>query len=87
MRYIKAEDVLPEELIARIQQYADGVTLYIPRKAENRRSWGCGTDYRAELAKRNAAIRADRAAGTTVEALAEKYHLSEKSIQRILRTK
>ncbi len=87
MRYIKAEDALPEELIAQIQQYVDGVTLYIPRKAENRRSWGCGTDYRAELEQRNRAIREERAAGIPVSELAERYHLSEKSIHRILRKK
>lgn len=87
MRYIRAEDVLPEELIAVIQQYADGVTLYIPRKAENRRNWGCGTGYRRELEERNAAIRAAHRDGHSVRALAELYHLSEKSIHRILRTK
>lgn len=87
MRYIKAEEVLPKEVIALIQQYVDGVTLYIPRKAENRRSWGFGTDYRTELARRNASIRRARAAGATVRELAQTYHLSEKSIHRILRTK
>lgn len=87
MRYIKAEDVLPEEVILLIQQYVDGVTLYVPRKAENRRSWGCGTDYRKELATRNAAIREERAHGVPVWELAQRYHLSQKSIQRILRTK
>ena len=87
MRYIRAEDVLPKNLIDEIQRYADGVTLYIPRKAENRRDRGCSTDYRRELAKRNAAIREEKAVGISTGELAEKYHLSEKSIQRILRTK
>ena len=36
MRYIKAEEILPKALIEQIQEYADGVTIYIPRKAENR---------------------------------------------------
>lgn len=85
MRYIKAEDVLPQEVIALIQQYVDGVTIYIPRKAENRRAWGCGTDYRTELAERNAKIRKEYAEGAEVAALALRYHLSEKSIGRILR--
>lgn len=85
MRYIKAEDVLPEEVIVLIQQYVDGVTLYIPRKAENRRAWGCGTTYRAELERRNRRIRLDREQGSGVSELAERYHLSEKSIRRILR--
>ncbi len=85
MSYIKAEDILPEELIKTIQQYADGVNIYIPRKSGTRREWGGATEYRAELRERNRCIRRDHTAGQTVEALAERYHLSEKSIRRILR--
>ena len=86
MSYIKAEDILPEEVIELIQQYVDGESIYIPRKAENRRAWGCGTDYRRELLQRNRQIRRDRAEGLTIPELAEKYHLCEKSIRRILRS-
>lgn len=85
MRYIKAEEVLPRELLLQIQQYVDGVTLYIPRKAENRREWGCCTGYRAELTERNATIRREYAEGSEIGELARRYHLSEKSISRILR--
>lgn len=85
MRYIKAEEVLSRELIDQIQQYVDGVTLYIPRKTENRRPWGCGTDYHRELAARNEMIRREYAEGAAVEVLARRYHLAEKSIRRILR--
>lgn len=84
MRYIKAEEILPAEVIALIQEYADGVTIYIPRKTENRRAWG--TAYRAELEERNGRIRAEYAQGTAPAALAERFHLSEKTIRRILRT-
>lgn len=84
MSYIKAEEILPEELIRRIQQYCDGVSIYIPRREENRRAWGCGTTYRQELRQRNDRIRADAARGEDVKTLAGRYHLSEKSIRRIL---
>lgn len=87
MRYIKAEDVLPEDVLRLVQQYVDGVNLYIPRKAENRRAWGCGTKYKSELAERNAAIHTGFTRGETVADLAEQFHLSEKSIRRILRKK
>lgn len=87
MRYIKAEEVLPRELIEELWRYVDGVTLYIPRKPENRRSWGCGTPYRRELEERNRQIRREREAGEAVSVLAQRYHLSEKSIGRILREK
>lgn len=57
MRYQKAEDVLPAELLAQIQRYADGVYLYIPRRPDHRQSWGNSTRYREELRKRNESIR------------------------------
>lgn len=84
MSYIKAEMVLPEELIRKIQEYADGVYIYIPRKPGTRRAWGQETGYKAELKARNDRIRSDYAAGAGVSALSRKYHLSEKSIRRIL---
>ena len=85
--YIKAEEILPEELIRRIQEYTDGVYIYIPRRPGNRQPWGQETGYKAELKLRNDRIRNDYAAGASVTALSRKYHLSEKSIRRILQKK
>ena len=84
MSYIKAEKILPKELIRQIQEYADGVYIYIPRKPGTRHAWGQKTDYKAELKARNDRIRSDYDAGTSVSALSRRYHLSEKSIRRIL---
>ena len=84
MSYIKAEEILPAELIRQIQEYADGVYIYIPRKPGTRHAWGQETDYKTELKIRNDRIRSDYAAGACVAALSLKYHLSEKSIRRIL---
>lgn len=86
MSYIKASDILPEDLIRAIQHYVDGACLYIPRKPENRHFWGQDTGYRTELRERNQRIRADRLRGMRIAELASTYHLSEKSIRRILRT-
>ena len=36
MRYLNAEDVLPAELLEQVQRYADGIYLYIPRRADHR---------------------------------------------------
>ena len=84
MSYIKAEEVLPEELVRQIQEYADGVYIYIPRKPGTRHSWGQRADYKSELKIRNDRIRNDYTSGEGVSALSRKYHLSEKSIRRIL---
>ena len=87
MRYLKAEDVLPAQLLAQVQEYADGVYLYIPRRADHRQRWGNSTRYREELEKRNESIRHLHREGLDPQALAERFHLSVKSIQRILREK
>ena len=84
MSYIRAEEILPEALIRQIQEYADGVYIYIPRKPGTRHAWGEKTDYRAELQARNRCIRCDYDAGESMQGLSRKYHLSEKSIRRIL---
>ncbi len=87
MRYQKAEDVLPAELLAEVQCYADGIYLYIPRRPDHRQSWGNSTRYREELQQRNESIRYLHREGLTTVDLAERFHLSVKTIQRVLRQK
>jgi len=48
MRYQRANEILPEELVELIQNYIDGEYVYIPRKQENKRTWGEGTGAREE---------------------------------------
>lgn len=85
MGYIRAEEILPIEVIELIQQYVDGENIYIPRKAIHRQAWGASTQIKQELLVRNRQIYKDYLAGSKVSELACKYYLSEKSIQRILR--
>ncbi len=85
MGYIKAEEILPAEVIELIQQYVDGRTIYIPRKQNHRQEWGKSTKIKQELSVRNEQIYKDYRTGLKISELAEKYFLSEKSIQRIIR--
>ena len=52
MKYQNARDVLPDELLASVQEYFQGGYIYIPRKTEN-----CPerfrTAYKTELLKRD----------------------------------
>lgn len=86
MGYVKAENVLPEELIVLIQQYADGINIYVPRKSESRVGWGEGNNTKKKLFSRDLQIFEDYQSGESVAMLAKKYFLSEKRIQSILRT-
>lgn len=85
MGYIKAEEILPIEIIEQIQLYVDGTNIYIPRKQENRQEWGAKTSYKREIQNRNKSIYRDYLLGVTIYELAKNYYLSEKSIQRIIR--
>ena len=84
MSYRKAEHILPAEIIELIQNYVDGECIYIPRKKNERKKWGNGTRIRQELNERNNRIYLDYKKGLKTSQLAQKYFLSEKSIQRII---
>ena len=83
MSYIKAENVLPQELIETIQQYVDGKLIYIPCK--EKQEWGTTTSAKAFFRERNERIYETYKSGIGLHELAGRFSLSEKSIQRILR--
>ena len=85
MGYNKAADILPPKILEVLQDYVDGEYIYIPRKPENRKSWGQQTDTKKTYAERNVQIYKDYLEGMSLTQLATKYFLAEKSIQRIIR--
>ncbi|MGL4990518.1 MAG: CD3324 family protein [Sarcina sp.] len=85
MKYAKAQDVLPEEILKLIQEYVDGKYLYIPRKDENQKSWGENSGIKNSLQIRNNEIYQKYLKGKSISTLTREYYLSEKSIQRIIR--
>ena len=84
MSYVKAADVLPQELIDQIQDYIDGGYIYVPRKEMNRRAWGERTNRKSETSARNEEIFRKYKNGMTVARLSEEYYLSPKSVQKII---
>lgn len=84
MSYIRAEEILPEDVLKTVQQYVDGQAIYVPRK--NKRRWGEGTDTRQTLKCRNQEIFRKYTEGSSVRVLSEEFFLTEKSIQRIIRS-
>ena len=84
MSYISAEEVLPKELIEMIQQYVSGKSIYIPSK--EKKDWGSESKTKQYYQRRNLEICKKHKDGSSVDALAEEYALSIKSIQRIIRT-
>ena len=83
MSYVRAEDVLPEELIEAIQQYISGKSIYIPCK--EKKVWGSQNKTKQYYKKRNDEIYQKHIKGISTKILADEYSLSEKCIQRIIR--
>ena len=83
MSYLKAEDILPKELIEAIQQYVNGTNIYIP--CIDKKDWGSNTCSKEYYELRNREIHSQYMNGMTVANLAKEYSLSEKTIYKILR--
>ena len=83
MRYIRADEILPPELLEAVQKYIDGQLIYIPIK--EKQEWGSVTASRKYYCERNREIFLEWKAGASTEELSLRFSLSEKSVQRILR--
>ena len=84
MSYIRADEILPRELLEAIQQYEDGQIIYIPRK--EKQAWGSGTSAKEFFRERNERIFQAWQKGISEDELSRRFSLSRKSIQRILRS-
>jgi len=83
MGYVRAQDVLPADVLARIQEYVSGEYLYVPKKDGDKKPWGANTGGKQWILARNALIFDDYQNGHSFDALAARYFLSEKSVRRI----
>ena len=84
MKYVNANDILPDILIEELQKYVQAGYIYIPAKSEQHRSWGELSGYRRELERRNKAIIEEYRRGVSIEKLADKYYLSIYAIRKII---
>ena len=84
MKYVKAIAVLPQEIIQIIQNNVDGEYLYIPRKNDNKKSWGEKSGIKNILKERNIEIYEKYIKGLSISELSKEYFLSEKSIRKII---
>lgn len=86
MKYINANQVLPQELIREIQKYANGELLYIPNGNDTRKKWGERSGIREELLHRNKEIKKRYLKGQNFEQLSSEFALSVETIKKIVYT-
>jgi len=87
MKYVKANTILPKELIAEIQKYVQGEIIYIPKPESAHQKWGTCSGGRKLIDDRNTSIRSAFKNGTTIRQLGEEYYLSTETIKKIVYSK
>ncbi|MCQ6528523.1 CD3324 family protein [Bacillus mycoides] len=87
MKYVKAATVLPESLIAEIQKYIQGETIYIPKQETKHCKWGTQSGGRKQLDERNKVIKEAFKSGISIHQLAEEHFLSGETIKKIVYSK
>lgn len=83
MNYKKGTEVLPARLLNEIQEYVEGSLLYIPKKT-GKAGWGYKSGARGSIDQRNKTIISSFERGENLTSLAEKYHLEEDTIKKIV---
>ena len=84
MRYINANEILPKELVEKLQNYVQGEYIYIPTRKDQHKNWGEQSGFRKEIDKRNSEIIKGYTSGHSIQELAETYHLSVYAIRKII---
>jgi Mor family transcriptional regulator len=84
MSYVKANTILPQELLKELQKYVQGKTIYIPKEKSNHQEWGSGSGERKRIDQRNLLIKEKFHSGSTIAELAAGYFLSPETIKSIV---
>lgn len=84
MKYKNAKTVLPENLFKELQQYVKGEIIYVPGEDCERAGWGESNGTRDKYNVRNSEIIMLYRDGISKEVIADRYHLSEYSIKKII---
>ncbi|MFG6115548.1 CD3324 family protein [Thalassobacillus devorans] len=84
MSYVKAESILPPELLEELQKYVQGKTIYIPKDKSDYQKWGTHSGSRRRLDQRNRIIKEKFKLGINIDEISEEYFLSAETIKNIV---
>ncbi|NDI33178.1 CD3324 family protein [Chengkuizengella sediminis] len=84
---VKANEILPKELLIELQKYVQGEMLYIPKSKKNYQKWGTLSGGRKAIDERNAILKNEFKKGRSISQLADEYFLSTETIKKIVYSK
>jgi RimJ/RimL family protein N-acetyltransferase len=82
MKYRNAAELLPPQLLSELQNYAQGVTFYVPKVT--RKPWGEGTGAKVFFSRRDRVIRNEFSNGAGLEKLSGEYFISPDAVKKIV---
>lgn len=85
MKYRNAGELLPKELLAELQRYAEGELIYVPNRPKRKAGWGTRNGSRERYEERNRQLMRQYSEGMSVEAISEQYYLTADSVRKIIR--
>lgn len=84
MKYKNAKNLLPKELLQKVQEYIQGDVIYIPKLKGEKMPWGAKNGARKAIYTRNKDIFNLYVNGYSIEEIVSIYNLSESSIRKII---
>lgn len=84
MKYIKADAILPESLLAEIQEYVQGQNLYIPKPKNAYAKWGTRSGSKKKIEDRNNNMKQSFYEGKSVQEIANEHYLSVETVKKIV---
>lgn len=84
MKYKNAKNLLPKELLQKVQEYIQGDVIYIPKLKGEKMPWGAKNGARKAIYTRNKDIFNLHVNGYSIEEIVSIYNLSESSIRKII---
>lgn len=85
MKYRNAKAVLPKELLAELQKYAEGELIYVPGRKPRKAGWGTLNGSRESYMLRNMQIVRHYQGGASIEELSGRFYLSKDSVKKIIK--
>ena len=85
MKYVRADEIFPSELLCEMQKYITDGLIYIPKPKQSRKRWGEASGERQRLECRNKEIKESyKKAKVSLDTLAAKHGLSVETVKNIV---
>lgn len=84
MKYKNAKNILPKELLEKVQEYIQGDVIYIPTEENRKIAWGQKNGTKQAIYVRNTSIFTLYKDGHSIDEIVNIYNLSESSIRKII---